>query len=389
MRLFGETRAARFLSRPNRFLVRLALDDSVIDAYLPNPGRLLELLLPDSTVYIVADGPKGQRKTSFTAVAVEREGYPVMLHTHRTNDVARYLIEQGKAPGLEGARIVRAEATVGHSRFDFLLEQAERQIYVEVKSCTLVGRKVAMFPDAVTARGARHLTELLALSQSGIKTAVLFIVHWPFAEVFIPDYHTDLNFAQSLLRASRGVSVIPLAVGWRHDLSLEEDVKLLDIPWGYIEREARDRGSYLLILHLAGAIELPVGRLGNVFFREGFYIYVGSAMANLAKRIERHVRLRKRHHWHIDALRAVCTVRSVLAIRSSDRLECDIAAAVSKIAGWQVRGFGSSDCLCASHLFGMEHDPLNSRPFHDLLQFFRMDRYSTDGAQPTWRDKTD
>ena len=378
MRFFGETRFARFLSRPNRFLVRCELDGAAVDAYLPNPGRLQELLLPDATLYLTADGPSTERRTAFTVVAVEREGYPVMLHTHRTNDVARQLIEEGKVPGLEKARIVRAEVPVGHSRFDFLVAVGERQVYVEVKSCTLAGEKVAMFPDAVTARGARHLSELQALSRSGIKTAVLFIVHWPLAEVFMPDYHTDLNFARVFLAASGSVAMIPLAVRWRGDLSLEDDVRHLPIPWDYIKKEAQDRGSYVLILRLHKAIELPVGRLGSVSFREGFYLYVGSAMANLTRRMERHMRLRKRHHWHIDALRAVCEVRSVLAIRASARLECDIAGAVSSMADWSMPGFGASDCRCPSHLFGMAEDPLDSSRFHDLLRFFRMDRYSSD-----------
>ncbi len=65
--------------------------------------------------------------------------------------------------------------------------------------------------------------------------------------------------------------------------------------------------------------------MGKVSFRKGFYIYVGSAMANLSKRVERHRHLRKRHHWHIDELRAVAEFHSVLAIRSSTRLECEIA----------------------------------------------------------------
>jgi sugar fermentation stimulation protein A len=374
-RLFNDLRHARFLGRPNRFLVRCELDGAAVEAFLPNPGRLHELLLPDSTVYLVEEGPSPQRKTIFTAVAVEREGHPVMLHTHRTNDVARHILEAGLAPGLEGARIVRAEVPMGHSRFDFLLSREGREVYLEVKSCTLVGKETAMFPDAVTARGARHLRELQELSLNGVATAVLFVVHWPFARCFMPDYHTDLNFARSFLAVRDVVKVIPLAVRWRPDLSMDDEVRLLDVPWDYIQREAHDRGSYLLILRLPGSMRIPTGSLGSPHFREGFYIYVGSAMANLSRRVERHLRLRKRHHWHIDGLRAVSEVHAALPIRSSTKLECGIADAVSAVADWKVAGFGSSDCSCSTHLFGMEHDPLNSRSFHSLLEHFRMDRY--------------
>jgi len=362
------------LSRPNRFLVRCELDGAAVEAFLPNPGRLLELLLPDSVVYLIKGTPSDTRRTSFTAVAVEREGRPIMLHTHLTNAAARYLIGKGRIPGLEGARVIRAEVPVGRSRFDFLLEDEAGPIYLEVKSCTLVGEKTAMFPDAVTLRGARHLHELKELAQAGMRTAVLFMVHWPLARLFMPDYHTDLDFARSLLDAREDVRVIPVAVKWREDLTLDEDVRLLDIPWNFIGEEARDRGGYLLILHLAEGLTIPVGGLGDTFFREGYYVYIGSAMTSLSKRIERHLRLRKRHHWHIDGLRAVSDVRAALAVRSSERLECAMAEAVSSMAEWRVAGFGSSDCSCPTHLFGFRRDPLESKEFHRMLQFFRMDR---------------
>ena len=357
------------------------LDGRVVRAYLPNPGRLAELLLPDSVMYLVESEPSPGRKTDLTAVAVEREGHPIMLHTHKTNDVARSLIEGGKVPGLEQARIIKAEATRGSSRFDFLLDDQGRRFFLEVKSCTLVGSEVAMFPDAVTARGAKHLKELQEISREGLGAAVLFVVHWPVARFFMPDYHTDLAFAERLLEVREDVRIIPLAVEWDRDLALIGEPRLLEIPWGYIEEEARDRGSYLLVLHLGEDREIPVGSLGSVPFRKGFYIYVGSAMATLTKRIERHLRMRKRHHWHIDELRAVCDVRAALAIRASARLECDIAAAVSPIADWSVPGFGSSDCRCPTHLFAMDRDPIATKPFQDLLRFFRMDRFTEQGVR--------
>jgi sugar fermentation stimulation protein A len=281
-------------------------------------------------------------------------------------------ISSEKISRLEHASIVGQNSS---RPIDFLLEEGKRNIILEVKSCTLVGRDVAMFPDAITERGARHLRELAQLSENGHKTAVLFIVHWPYAKVFMPDYHTDLDFSQTLLQVRRSVQVIPIAVHWSRELELLPGVKLLQVPWDHIEQEAKDRGSYLLILELKNNARMSVGSLGEVVFRKGFYLYVGSAMANLSRRMERHRRLRKQHHWHIDEFRAVAEFHSILAIRSSTRLECEIASALSKLADWSVRGFGCSDCSCGTHLFGVRHDPLNSPGFHQLLQYFRMDRY--------------
>jgi len=375
MHLFHHTIRARFVRRPNRFLVECKWRGVNLPAFLPNPGRLQELLLRGRLIHLVREEKFQGRKTRYTAIAVDRDGYPIMLHTHRTNEVARHLLQRRKIPGLERARIVKSEIRVGRSRFDFLLKEGNRDIVLEVKSCTLVGERIAMFPDAVTERGARHLRELARTSEEGVRTVVLFIVHWPFAKVFMPDYHTDLNFSQTLLDIRDRVEVIPVSVRWNKDLSLSPNIRILKTPWDRIAKEAKDRGSYLLILSLRRRRKINVGKLGRVHFRKGFYIYVGSAMANLWKRMERHRHLRKQHHWHIDELRAVAEFQSALAIRSSDRLECEIAKAMSKISEWSVPGFGSTDCSCKSHLFGMSADPFESESFHKLLQYFRVDRY--------------
>ena len=374
-RFFRHVIRAGFLRRPNRFLVQCKWKGQILPAFLPNPGRLQELLLPGRIIHLVREKKLNGRKTRYTAIAVDRDGYPIMLHTQRTNEVARHLLQRRKIPGLTHARIVKSEIRVGRSRFDFLLGERNQDIVLEVKSCTLVGQRIAMFPDAVTERGTRHLRELANMAEQGVRAVVLFIVHWPFAKVFMPDYHTDLNFSQTLLDIRDRVEVIPVSVRWKKDFSLSPNIRILKIPWDRIKKEAKDRGSYLLILGLKKNRTISIRKLGKVHFRKGFYVYVGSAMVNLTKRMERHRRLRKQHHWHIDELRAVAEFHSVSAIRSSDRLECEIAGAMSKMAEWSVPGFGSTDCSCETHLFGMSRDPLESESFHKLLQHFRMDRY--------------
>ncbi len=374
-RLFGRIWRATFISRPNRFLIYCNLNGRTVPAFLPNPGRLQELLISGRRVYLIREDGFRRRKTHFTAVAVLRNGVPIMLHTHRTNAMVKYLLQRDRIPGLEGARIIRSEVLMGRNRFDFLLRKGKKEILLEVKSCTLVGQRVAMFPDAITERGTRHLRTLAAFSEHGKKGAVLFIVHWPFAEFFMPDYHTDLNFSKAFLDVRHKIKIIPLSIRWQEDLSLLPETRRLQIPWGYIEKEARDQGSYLLILELRRGRKISIGKLGDPFFKKGFYVYVGSAMAHLTKRIERHRHLRKRHHWHIDQLRAQTDFISALVIRSSTRLECEIAERLSKICEWTIPGFGSSDCACPTHLFAMSENPIHSENFQNLLQYFRMDRF--------------
>jgi sugar fermentation stimulation protein A len=373
LRFFGRIEKAIFSRRPNRFVVLCHLNGKTIKAFLPNPGRLWELLLPGAVLYL-EKSPQPERKLPYTVVAIEREGRPVMAHTHRTNALVEHLVRKGMIPGLERAEIIKREIQHGSSRFDFLLKRGEEETYLEVKSCTLFGKNVAMFPDAVTVRGKKHLEELAELKGRGKSGAVVFLICWPKASFFMPDYHTDLEFSKTLLAVRDKVTFLP--VGWKMnpDLSFTSQVRLLEIPWDLLHKEVEDRGSYILILRLHAGRTLNIGKFGRVKCKEGYYLYTGSARKNLTQRLERHRREKKKFFWHIDFLRAHAEVHLALPIRASDPLECKLADALEKISDWQVPNFGCSDCSCGSHLFGMTKDPIHTPEFISLLQYFRMDR---------------
>jgi sugar fermentation stimulation protein A len=373
MKFFGKIQKGHFVSRPNRFTVLCRIQGKTVKAYLPNPGRLCELLLPDAVVYLEKTSSES-RKLHYTAVAVTRDGNPVALHTHRANEVVRYLIERNLVPRLEKAEIIKKEVTIGSSRFDFLLRKDGEEILLEVKSCTLFSENVAMFPDAVTFRGRRHIEELAHLSDEGKKGAVLFLVNSSQVKYFMPEYHTDLEFSRSLLKVRRKIEIIPLAIGWNKNLYPTDEINVLKVPWELIEKQAEDRGCYLVLLKLHKDASIVVGELGEVDFKAGFYVYVGSAKRSLSKRIERHRRIRKKTFWHIDHLRSICDFQAALPIRTQEDLECSIAEAVKEISERELRGFGSTDCRCRSHLYYFKENPLDSPAFHSMLQYFRMER---------------
>ncbi|HID28650.1 MAG TPA: DNA/RNA nuclease SfsA [Desulfobacterales bacterium] len=376
--VLGPIIKARFLERSNRFLVRCVADSlGCLSAHLPNPGRLWELLLPGATLYLnrVADSQgvrSTARKTEHTVLAVEREGRPIFLHTHATNQVARYLVERRMLPSLNSARVVQTEVTVGKSRFDFLLRENGEDLYLEVKSCTLFGNGVAMFPDAVTERGKRHLLQLAEMGRSGLPSMVLFLVHYPGVRWFMPDYHTDFDFSTTLLKIRKDVRILPAAIGWKKDLTLDEKVKVLKIPWEYLKGEVKDCGSYLLLLELKKERVIEAGSLGRIRFERGYYIYVGSAMGKLKARIARHQRKHKSSHWHIDYLTQEADNILPLPVRSSQRLECEMAQSLCSIMQQGPARFGSSDCQCVTHLFWSRENPLHAQDFHRFLQSFRM-----------------
>jgi len=375
---FDQVIKADFLERPNRFLVRcIANRLGVINAYLPNPGRLWELLLPGAILYICPDTPlksihSSKRKTNYTVLFVQKKGIPICIHTNITNQVARYLIEMKLIPFLEGTEVIKKEISHGRSRFDFLLRKDGRDIYVEVKSCTLFENGVAMFPDAVTERGKRHLLELAEMARNGIRSIMVFIVHYPHVQWFMPDFHTDYNFSFHMLQVKNDLMILPIAIEWKSDLSISQNVKTLEIPWDYLQHEVKDRGSYLLVLQLERQKRIEVGRLGKFMFQKGYYVYVGSAISNLRARIKRHRHKRKKMYWHIDYLTHVTDGFLSIPIRSSQRQECEIARSLSLIFKSGPSNFGSSDCKCLTHLFFSKKNPLHMEAFHNVLQRFRM-----------------
>src|SRR5512147_3089528 len=374
MKLFRNVVTAAFISRPNRFVVECLVDGRKVRAYLPNPGRLWELLFPGTRLFLTEFPPSSERSLKYMAIAVERGGIPIMLHTHHNNTVARRLIEENRIPGLEGAEIIKPEHTIGHSRFDFLLRKNGRDIVLEVKSCTLFNETLAMFPDAITARGTKHLLELASLSRKGMDAAVLFIVHAPAVRFFMPEHHTDLDFSQTLLSVKDRVMVKAVSVGWNHNLIIGDEVRELTIPWNLVMQESRDSGSYIVVLRLPRDRWISVGGLGDIRFRKGFYLYAGSAKKDLTRRINRHRSERKNLFWHIDYLREFAEFHVALPIRTTADLECGIAASLHEMADWRINGFGSSDCSCETHLFGMKDDPLHSSEFIRRLLYFRMGR---------------
>jgi sugar fermentation stimulation protein A len=377
LNLFGKTYKATFIKRPNRFIVECRLNKRKVRAYLPNPGRLWELFLPGATLFLTKSSDP-ERKTQFTCVGVEKDGAPVMLHTHHTNTAVKWLIEKERIPSLRGYKIVRSEATFGKSRFDFLLEKNREKLVLEVKSYTLFGSNIAMFPDAPTTRGKKHLEELAGLSGKGLKTGVIFVVHSPLVKYFLPEYHTDLDFSKTFYSIRKKILINAIGLSWQNNLTLSPVIRELKIPWDLIKREADDCGNYILIFHLKRPSRISAGGLGTVTFQKGYYLYVGSARKNLQRRIERHRRHRKNLFWHIDYLREKAEFIHALPVRSRKQLECEIASSLQKITQRSEQDFGSSDCNCSSHLFGMTGNPLRSPAFIRLLQHFRTDRLEHD-----------
>jgi Uri superfamily endonuclease len=109
-------------------------------------------------------------------------------------------------------------------------------------------------------------------------------------------------------------------------------------------------GCYILLIELKTPTKIQIGKLGKVFFKKGFYLYIGSAMNSLEGRIKRHLRSEKKLHWHIDYLLQNADVIDVFYKETNEKIECKTVNFFNQTLA-NVTGFGCSDCKCRSHLF--------------------------------------
>ncbi len=173
----GPWHRAAFLSRPNRFVVHARLDTTgqEVRTHLPDPGRLGELMLPGATVWLKpATTP---RKTAWSTIYVESPGGSlVCCDTRRPNLLLRKALEDQSLDELADWTLVRTEAAWGSSRFDFELARGDDRMLVEAKGVSWIEGGRARFPDAVTARGTRHLRELAELARGGGEASAIFVM---------------------------------------------------------------------------------------------------------------------------------------------------------------------------------------------------------------------
>ncbi|MCW4050238.1 MAG: DNA/RNA nuclease SfsA [Candidatus Bathyarchaeota archaeon] len=197
---------ATLLERPNRFLGVVELNGEKTLAHIPNPGRMHELMVPGTTVYVL-EKQGDHRKTGYDLTLVEYAGTLVSIDSRLPNKLLAEAITQDELQEFSGYRVNRMEPSYLDSRLDLLLTDSNKQAMVEAKSCTLVEDGIALFPDAPTKRGARHMNTLVKALKDG-RSAVCFIIQRGDAKEFRPNEAMDPIFAEALRNAGRkGVEI--------------------------------------------------------------------------------------------------------------------------------------------------------------------------------------
>mgnify|MGYP000003803745 FL=1 len=225
--------AGTFVSRPNRFIAHVKTGNRTVVCHVKNTGRCRELLIPGAAVILEfhPDAAVSGRKTEYDLIGVYKNGLLINMDSQAPNKAAwEWLVSLGGGQYTEknhyplGSYVpfdIRREATHGDSRFDLAFSLRDRDTkavspaFMEVKGVTLEENGVAMFPDAPTERGIKHLKGLIRAHEEGYEAYVLFVIQMKGIRGFTPNDMTHPAFGDAL-RQAREAGVHVLA----YDLSL-------------------------------------------------------------------------------------------------------------------------------------------------------------------------
>ncbi len=199
------------IKRYKRFLADVRLDEGrVVTAHCPNTGAMSGCAEPGRPVWLTSRDEPG-RKLKYTWEMIDMPGSLVGVDTGVPNLLVKAAAEARLIPELADYGQVRPEVRIdGHTRLDLLLQNPGLpDCYLEIKNCTLVENRVARFPDAVTARGLKHLGELAALAEAGRRAVIFFLIQRMDADAFRPADDIDPDYGQALREAAaRGVEIL-------------------------------------------------------------------------------------------------------------------------------------------------------------------------------------
>lgn len=199
------------IKRYKRFLADIRLDDdSVITAHCTNSGSMKSCIEENAEVYLSpVNDPK--RKTRFTWEMIKINGKWVGINTSNPNKLAYQAVIENKIKKLAGYTTIKAETTFEDSRFDLYMENMYEKCFVEIKNVTYKEGDYALFPDAVTERGTKHLNGLIRAKKQGYRAAMLYIIQRTDVKVFAPAKDIDPEYAKALKKAYKaGVEIIPV-----------------------------------------------------------------------------------------------------------------------------------------------------------------------------------
>ena len=194
--------SGQFIKRYKRFFVDIKINNKIITAHCPNTGSMYGLLKKGNKVW-VSKSNNPNRKLKYTLEIIEDNNSKVGVNTHSTNKIVLHALQNNLIKEFDKISDIKPETKFGlNTRFDFLVTNKKQKAFIEVKNVTLSRKKaIAEFPDAITARGLKHINELLKASKKNYKIYILFIIQRNDCRLFKIAKDIDINYADALTKA--------------------------------------------------------------------------------------------------------------------------------------------------------------------------------------------
>lgn len=202
--------SAVFKNRPNRFIAECVIDNEEVVVHVKNTGRCKELLIKNANVFLEYF-PDTLRKTKFDLISVYKGERLINMDSQVPNKVVYEALNGGKnILSLDNPiTYIKMEQKYKQSRFDIYAESNNNKIFIEVKGVTLEENNIAMFPDAPTERGIKHIHELVDAYENGYMAYIIFVIQMENVKYFTPNYKTHKEFGEALKYASsKGVKIL-------------------------------------------------------------------------------------------------------------------------------------------------------------------------------------
>ena len=190
------------IKRYKRFFVDIEVNNQIITAHCPNTGSMHGLLNKGNKVWI-SKSNNPNRKLKYTLEIIQDDNSKVGVNTHSSNKIVHHALKNNLIKDFNNILEIKPEIKFGsNTRFDFLVLKRKTKAFIEVKNVTLSRKKgLAEFPDSVTARGLKHINELIKASKKNYEIYILYLIQREDCKTFSIAKDIDINYANALNKA--------------------------------------------------------------------------------------------------------------------------------------------------------------------------------------------
>ncbi len=223
---------AKFINRPNRFIANVLIDGVEERIHVRNTGRCKELLIPNADLILEDCKDIISRKTRYSLISVYKNDMLINMDSQIPNNVIFNALKENKIEEFQNIANLESEVTFANSRFDLFFQHNNKDTFLEVKGVTLENNGIAMFPDAPTTRGTKHVYEMIQALEEGYHGVIFFLIQMRGPYLFKLNWEMDKEFSEAILLAhKKGVQILAydsiisknsISIGKRIDIDLSK-----------------------------------------------------------------------------------------------------------------------------------------------------------------------